>query len=102
MAKPNDFEKAFQQLETIVQRLEGEELPVDESLQAFEKGRLRLERDAVDLVEQDDLGLGQRPELGDEFAGGGVDHLEADDLGGLEVGPSLDANEPRVADGGGI
>jgi len=42
-AKPNDFEKAFQQLEKIVQRLEGEELPLDESLQLFEEG-IRLSR----------------------------------------------------------
>lgn len=42
-AKPNDFEKAFQQLEKIVQRLEGEELPLDESLQLFEDG-IRLSR----------------------------------------------------------
>ncbi len=34
----NEFEKAFQQLEQIVQRLEGEELPLDESLRLFEEG----------------------------------------------------------------
>jgi len=42
-AQPNEFEKAFQQLEKIVQRLEGEELPLDESLQLFEQG-IRLSR----------------------------------------------------------
>lgn len=42
-AKSNDFEKAFQQLEKIVQRLEGEELPLDDSLQLFEEG-IRLSR----------------------------------------------------------
>ena len=36
--RSNDFEKAFQQLEQIVQRLEGEELPLDESLRLFEEG----------------------------------------------------------------
>lgn len=41
--RPNEFEKAFQQLETIVKRLEGEELPLDESLQLFEEG-IRLSR----------------------------------------------------------
>jgi exodeoxyribonuclease VII small subunit len=41
--KSNDFEKAFQELEKIVQRLEGEELPLDESLQLFEQG-VRLSR----------------------------------------------------------
>ncbi|HEX9163359.1 MAG TPA: exodeoxyribonuclease VII small subunit [Thermoanaerobaculia bacterium] len=34
----NDFEKAFKELETIVQRLETEELPLDESLRLFEQG----------------------------------------------------------------
>jgi len=45
MTRPrsNDFEKAFQQLEKIVQRLESEELPLDESLQLFEEG-IRLSR----------------------------------------------------------
>ena len=36
--RSNDFEKAFQQLESIVQRLEKEELPLDESLKLFEEG----------------------------------------------------------------
>jgi exodeoxyribonuclease VII small subunit len=34
----NEFEKAFEQLESIVRRLEGEELPLDESLKLFEQG----------------------------------------------------------------
>jgi len=41
--RTNVFEKSFQQLEKIVQRLEGEELPLDESLQLFEEG-IRLSR----------------------------------------------------------
>ncbi len=68
-------------------------------LQAFEEGALRFERDAVDLVEQDDFGRGQRAELGDELAGGRVDHLEADHLGRLQVGAALDAGELGVRDG---
>jgi exodeoxyribonuclease VII small subunit len=36
--RANDFEKAFKELETIVQRLESEELPLDESLRLFEQG----------------------------------------------------------------
>ena len=36
--RSNEFEKAFQQLEKIVQRLESEELPLDESLRLFEEG----------------------------------------------------------------
>ncbi len=42
-AKSNEFEKAFQELEQIVRRLESEEMPLDESLQLFEKG-IRLSR----------------------------------------------------------
>ena len=41
--RPNDFEKSFQNLEKIVQRLETEELPLDDSLQLFEEG-IRLSR----------------------------------------------------------
>ncbi|HEX8254387.1 MAG TPA: exodeoxyribonuclease VII small subunit [Thermoanaerobaculia bacterium] len=41
--RPNEFEKSFQNLEKIVQRLESEELPLDESLQLFEEG-IRLSR----------------------------------------------------------
>ena len=41
--RANEFEKAFQQLEKIVQRLESENLPLDESLQLFEEG-IRLSR----------------------------------------------------------
>ena len=41
--RSNEFEEAFQQLEKIVQRLESEELPLDESLQLFEEG-IRLSR----------------------------------------------------------
>ena len=36
--RANEFEKAFQQLEEIVKRLESEELPLDESLRLFEQG----------------------------------------------------------------
>lgn len=41
--RTNDFEKSFQQLESIVKRLESEELPLDDSLQLFEEG-IRLSR----------------------------------------------------------
>jgi exodeoxyribonuclease VII small subunit len=41
--RTNDFEKAFQELEGIVKRLESEELPLDESLQLFEEG-IKLSR----------------------------------------------------------
>lgn len=42
-SRSNEFEKAFQDLEKIVQRLEAEELPLDESLQLFEQG-IKLSR----------------------------------------------------------
>lgn len=41
--RTNEFEKAFDQLEKIVHRLENEELPLDDSLQLFEEG-IRLSR----------------------------------------------------------
>ena len=41
--RSNEFEKAFDQLEKIVHRLENEELPLDDSLQLFEQG-IRLSR----------------------------------------------------------
>ena len=67
-------------------------------LQAFEERALRLQRDTVDLVEQDDFGRRKRPELGHQLASRRIDHLEADDFGRLEIGASLDAREPGVAD----
>jgi len=36
--KSNEFEQAFRKLETIVGKLEGEELSLDESLKLFEEG----------------------------------------------------------------
>lgn len=37
-AKSNDFEQAFRKLETIVGKLEQEELSLDDSLKLFEEG----------------------------------------------------------------
>lgn len=37
-SRGNDFEKSFDRLEKIVQRLESEELSLDESLKLFEEG----------------------------------------------------------------
>ena len=68
-------------------------------LQAFEKRALRFERNPIDLVEQDDFRRRERTELGLERAGHRVDHLEADDFGGLQVGPALKPDELGVADG---
>jgi exodeoxyribonuclease VII small subunit len=36
--KPVDFEKALAELETLVERLERGDVPLDEALQAFERG----------------------------------------------------------------
>ncbi len=36
--KPPDFEAAMRDLETLVERLERGDLPLEESLQAFERG----------------------------------------------------------------
>ena len=69
-------------------------------LQPFEKRALRLERNAVDLVEQDDFGRRERSELGDQRAGRRVDHLEPDDFGRLQIGAPLEPRELRVADRG--
>ena len=69
-------------------------------LQALEKRALRLQRDAVDLVEQDDFRRRERAELGDELAGRRVDHLESDHFGRLQVGAALEPRELRAADRG--
>ncbi len=69
-------------------------------LQAFEEGALRLQRDAVDLVQQDHFGFGERTDFGGQLAGRRVDHLEADHFGRLQVGAALDARELGVADRG--
>lgn len=50
-ARTNEFEKSFQQLEKIVQRLEGEELSLDESLELFEQG-ISLSRFCHQKLEQ--------------------------------------------------
>ena len=68
------------------------------SCSAFEERALRLQRDAVDLVEQDHFGRRHRTELGDQLAGRRIDHLEADHLGRLQVGAALEARELGVAD----
>src|SRR5262245_9657044 len=45
-------------------------------LKPFEERTLRLERDTVNLVEQDDFRGGQRAKLGDEGTGRRIDHLK--------------------------
>lgn len=36
--RPPDFEKSLQELETLVERIERGDLPLDEALKAFERG----------------------------------------------------------------
>jgi hypothetical protein len=65
-------------------------------LQPFEEGALGLQRDAVDLVEQDDFGRRERAELGDELPRRRVDHLKPDDSRSAEGRPGpADARTSR-------
>ena len=66
--RPNEFEKAFQNLEKIVQRLEGEEMPLDESLQLFEEG-IRLSRFCHQRLEGEELPLDEALRLFEEGIG---------------------------------
>lgn len=56
MTKPqnNEFEASFRKLETIVEKLEQEELSLDESLALFEEGvkLSRLCHDRLDKIEK--------------------------------------------------
>jgi exodeoxyribonuclease VII small subunit len=81
----NDFEKSFQQLEKIVQRLESEELPLDESLQLFEEGirlsrfchqRLEEVEKKIELILADAKGQPVTEPFEDE---GGLDAVEHDE-----------------------
>jgi exodeoxyribonuclease VII small subunit len=83
--RANEFEKAFQQLEKIVQRLEGEELPLDESLQLFEEGirlsrfchqRLEEVEKKIELILADAKGQPVTEPFAEEDAGGDEDLVE--------------------------
>lgn len=50
-ARTPDFEQALSDLETIVERLEHGELPLEESLKQFERG-VQLARSCQELLEQ--------------------------------------------------
>ena len=82
----NDFEKAFKELETIVQRLEAEELPLDESLRLFEQGinlsrfchqRLEEVEKKIELILADAKG---QPRTEPFELEENVDETEADDV----------------------
>lgn len=85
--KSNEFEKAFQELEKIVQRLEAEELPLDESLQLFEQGirlsrfchqRLEEVEKKIELILADAKGEPRAEPFAEEAEAAG--HDDSDDL----------------------
>ena len=80
----NEFEKSFQQLEKIVQRLEAEELPLDESLQLFEEG-IRLSRFCHQRLEEVEKKI--ELILADAKGQPVTEAFEEDDLLDEEVGP---------------
>jgi exodeoxyribonuclease VII small subunit len=82
----NDFEKAFKDLESIVQRLESEELPLDESLRLFEQGislsrfchqRLEEVEKKIELILADAKG---QPRTEPFEAGEDLDEAEVEDV----------------------
>ena len=84
-SKSNEFEKAFGDLEKIVQRLEAEELPLDESLQLFEQGiklsrfchqRLEEVEKKIELILADAKGQPVTEPFQDEEADEEVDEAE--------------------------
>jgi exodeoxyribonuclease VII small subunit len=59
--KPVDqlsYEEAFSELETLVESLEGEQRPLEESIALFERGQALLKRCAA-LLEKADLKVSQ-------------------------------------------
>lgn len=62
------YEQAFSELESIVEALESEQKPLDESLALYERGQL-LVRYCMALLEQADLRIRQlNPNEGEEGA----------------------------------
>lgn len=53
-----DFEASLNQLETLVQQMESEEMPLEESLKAFEQG-IKLTRDCQQALEEAELKVEQ-------------------------------------------
>ncbi|MEL7591900.1 MAG: exodeoxyribonuclease VII small subunit [Anaerolineaceae bacterium] len=52
------YEQAFSELESIVETLEGEQKPLDESLQLYERGQLLVQY-CMALLDQADLRIRQ-------------------------------------------
>lgn len=84
--RPPDFEKSLSELEALVERLEGGELPLEESLKAFERGvaltrecqvALEAAQARVDILLKRDGAIEAQPfpDEGDDDAGSGEDRL---------------------------
>lgn len=56
------YEEAYQQLETIVQQLEGNDLPLDEALNLFEQGQ-QLAAHCQHLLDSAELRVSQLTEV---------------------------------------
>lgn len=52
--RPTNFEQALAELEAIVRRMEGSEVPLDESLRLYERGTFLIKhcQDRLDTAEQ--------------------------------------------------
>ena len=83
--KPLDFEQALAELESLVARLEGGELPLEEALKAFERGVMltRQCQSSLKAAQQKVEILLQRG------AQGGVEPFEPTD-GEPEAGPAVE------------
>jgi exodeoxyribonuclease VII small subunit len=77
-AEPLDFERAMAELEQLVEKLEKGDLPLEESLAAFERGialtrtcqtALRQAEQKVELLLQKPGGEGERVPFDDESGG---------------------------------
>src|SRR5437763_14490071 len=94
--KQNEFEKAFQQLEEIVKRLESEELPLDDALHLFEQG-IGLSRFCNQKLEE----VEQKIEtiLADAKGQPRVAPLESDVPADSVAGSDADADDPARGEG---
>ena len=100
----NDFEKAFQQLEKIVEKLEGEELALDDSLKLFEEGiglsrfchsKLEEVEKKIELILADAKGAPVTSPFGDD-----EEVEEADEVGEVENTALLKEEDEEDSDWG--
>jgi exodeoxyribonuclease VII small subunit len=90
--RANEFEKSFRQLETIVQRLEQEELPLDESLRLFEEG-IRLSRFCHKQLEEVEKKI--ELILADAKGQPRTEPFEEEELSPSSIGGPIDEEEPE-------